>query len=86
MSASVVPLSSPLTNIPLPHSCKILVTAFSAHLVKNLPTVQEILVLSLGWEDPLENEWLPTAVFLPREFHGQRRLAGYSPWDRKESD
>ena len=61
-------------------------TAFSAHLVKNLPTVQEILVLSLGWEDPLENEWLPTAVFLPREFHGQRRLAGYSPWDRKESD
>jgi len=62
------------------------VTTFSAHLVKNLPTVQEIPVLSLDWEDPLKNEWLPTAVFLPREFHGQRRLAGYSPWDRKESD
>ena len=26
------------------------------------------------------------AVFLPGEFHGQRSLASYSPWDRKELD
>ena len=25
-------------------------------------------------------------VFLPRESHGQRSLAGYSPWGHKESD
>ena len=25
-------------------------------------------------------EWLPTPVFLPGKFHGQRSLAGYSPW------
>ena len=25
-------------------------------------------------------------VFLPGEFHGQRRLAGYSPWGHKELD
>ena len=31
-------------------------------------------------------EWQPTAVFLPGKFHGQRSLAGYSPWGRKESD
>ena len=31
-------------------------------------------------------EWLPTPVFLPRESHGQRSLAGYSPWGHKESD
>ena len=31
-------------------------------------------------------EWLPTPVFLPREFHGQRRLAGYSPWGHKGLD
>ena len=31
-------------------------------------------------------EWLPTPVFLPGENHGQRRLADYSPWVRKESD
>jgi len=27
-----------------------------------------------------------TPVFLPGEFHGQRSLAGYSPWGPKESD
>ena len=30
--------------------------------------------------------WIPTPVFLPGEFYGQRSLAGYSPWGRKESD
>ena len=29
---------------------------------------------------------LPTSIFLPGEFHGQRSLAGYSPWGHKESD
>ena len=28
----------------------------------------------------------PTPVFLPGESHGQRSLAGYSPWDPEESD
>ena len=31
-------------------------------------------------------EWLPTPVFLPREFHGRRSLVGYCPRDHKESD
>ena len=31
-------------------------------------------------------KWQPTPVFLPGESHGQRRLAGYSPWGRKELD
>ena len=30
--------------------------------------------------------WQTTPVFLPRESHGQRSLAGYSPWDGKESE
>ena len=54
-----------------------------AQTVKNLPAMQEIQVGSLGWEDPLEKEWLPTPVFLPREFHGQRSLVGSSPWDHR---
>ena len=29
---------------------------------------------------------LPTPVLLPAEFHGWRRLVGYSPWGCKESD
>ena len=48
-------------------------------MVKNLPAVQEIWVPSLGPEDPLEKERLPTPVFLPGESHGQRSLVGYSP-------
>ena len=31
-------------------------------------------------------DWQPTPVFLPGEFHGQRSLAGYSPWGHKELD
>ena len=35
---------------------------------------------------PWRREWQPTPVFLPGESHGQRSLAGYCPWVRKESD
>ena len=31
-------------------------------------------------------KWQPTPVFLPGKFHGQRSLAGHSPWGLKESD
>ena len=35
---------------------------------------------------PWRRKWQPTPVFLPENFQGQRSLAGYSPWDHKESD
>ena len=36
---------------------------------------------------PGERKWLPTAVFLPGEYHEQNSLMGYrSPWGCKESD
>ena len=41
---------------------------------------QETLVLSLGWEDPLEKEMATDST------HEQRSLVGYSPWGCKESD
>ena len=56
-----------------------------AQTVKNAPAMQETWVGSLAWEEPLEKGIL-TPVFLPREFHGQRSLAGYSPWGHKDSD
>ena len=34
---------------------------------------------------PSRRKWLSTPVFLPRKSHGQRGLAGYSPWNLKES-
>ena len=55
-------------------------------IVKNLPAAQETQVQFLGQEDPLEKEMQPTPVFLPGKFHGQRILAGYSPWGHKETD
>ena len=35
---------------------------------------------------PGEENGYPTPVFLLGEFHGQRILAGYSPWGRKQLD
>ena len=35
---------------------------------------------------PWRREQLPTPGFWPREFRGQRSLAGYNPWGRKELD
>ena len=55
-------------------------------MVKNLPAVQGTWVQSLGQENPLEKGMATTLVFLPGEFHTQKSLEGYSPWDRKESD
>ena len=35
---------------------------------------------------PWRRKWQPTPVFLLGKSHGQRSLAGYSPWGHKESD
>ena len=35
---------------------------------------------------PWRRAWQPTPVFLPRESHGQRSLAGYGPQRCKELD
>ena len=58
-------------------------TSLVAQTGKNPPVVQETWVPSLGRKIPWRREWHPIAVFLPGEFHGQRSLAGYSPWGRK---
>ena len=55
------------------------------HLVKNLPARQETQVQSLGGKDLLEKGMATHSTVLAGEFHGQRSLAGYSPWGCKES-
>ena len=63
---------------------KILLTLLVAQMVKNLqfrrpgfdPWVRKI---------PWRRECLPTPVFFPGEFHGQRSLMGNNPWGCKES-
>ena len=54
--------------------------------VKNPPVKQKMQeapgsVCGLG-----RRAWQSTPAFLPRESHGQKSLAGYSPWTCKESD
>ena len=53
------------------------------HLVKNLPTVQETWVQSLGWEDPLEKQMATHSSILAWKIYGQRSLVGCSPWAHK---
>ena len=52
-------------------------SSLMAQMVKNLPAMQETQAASLVRKIPWRREWQPTPVFLPREFHGQRSLAGY---------
>ena len=54
--------------------------------VKNPPVIQETWVQSLGWEDSLEEGIATHSSNLAWRIPGQRRLVGYSPWGRKESD
>ena len=35
---------------------------------------------------PWSRKWQPALVFLPGKSHGQRGLAGYSPWGHRESN
>ena len=57
-----------------------------AQMIKNLPAMWETLVRSLGWEDPLEKGMALNSNILAWRIHGQRSLADYSPWSRKELD
>ena len=41
-------------------------------------------VQSLGWEDPLEEEMATHSSILPGKSHGEKSLAGYSPWGHKD--
>ena len=50
--------------------------------------MQETRVQFLGQEDPLKKKMVTHSSILAwrARIHGQRSLAGYSPWDCKELD
>ena len=52
-----------------------------AQMIKNPPTLWEIQVQSLVWEEPLEKGKSTHSSILPGEFHGL-----YSLWGHKKSD
>ena len=45
--------------------------------------MQEMQIQSLDGEDPLEKEMATHFSIFAWEIHGQRCLAGYSPWGHK---
>ena len=53
-------------------------------MVKNLPAMQETLVRSLHWKDPLEKELAAHSSILAWEISWS--LVAYSLWGHKESD
>ena len=70
-------------------SCKLILTSSSHELREPQRICLQCRRLSFDpWirEIPWRREWLPTPVFLPGEFHGQRNLMGYSPWSCKKLD
>ena len=55
--------------------------------IKNLTAMQETWGQSLNWGFfSLGKEMATNSSILAGEFHGQRRLVGYSPWGHKEFD
>ena len=42
--------------------------------------------IALGQVDPLEKEMTTHSSILAWRIHGQRSLAGYSPWSHKQSN
>ena len=55
-------------------------------MVKNLPTVQETQVQSLGQKDPVKKEMATHHSILAWRISWTESLTGYNPWGHKESD
>ena len=53
-------------------------------MVKSLPAMQETQIQSLVGKIPRRRKWQTTPVFLPREFHRERNLVGYSPGNSRK--
>ena len=54
--------------------------------LKYLPVMQETGLDPWVEKIPWKRAWQPTPILWPGEAHGQRSLAGYSPWGHKQSD
>ena len=61
-------------------------SSLMAQTVKHLSTMQEAWVQSLGGKIIWRRKWQSIPVLLPGKSHGCKRVVGYSPWGRKESD
>ena len=72
-------------NTSFPKACK--ASPRGGAVVKHQPPMQATWDF-YPWDRkiPWRRKWQRTPVFLPGKSHGQRSLAGSSPWDSKELD
>ena len=63
-----------------------LASSLVVQMVKNLPAMWETGFDPWVGKIPWRRKLQPTPVFLPREFHGQRSLVGYSTCGHKQLD
>ena len=76
-----------ITGIYIGRSRRVIGLSLVVQMVKNLPAIQETLVLSWGWVYLLEKGMAThSSVFWPGEFHGLRSLVSYSQWGHKQLD
>ena len=61
------------------HRIKVLGASVVAQMVKNLPSMQEIWVQSLGQEDPLEKEMVPHSSILAWRIPWTEEPGGLQP-------
>ena len=84
------PISMQIYNLLAPPSWYLENTCFTIGFlggsVKNSPAIARDMGLIFGSGRFLRRKRHPTSVFLPGKSHGQRSLAGSSPWGHKESD
>ena len=71
-----------LLCLVLSHNWLISRSSLVAQMIKNPPTMQET---SRSAGDPCSMEMAAHSSILAWRIHGQRSLAGYSPWGQKES-
>ena len=55
-------------------------------MVKDLPTIQETQIPSLGWDDPLEKGMATHSSISAWKIPWTEEPGSYSPWGGKESD
>ena len=55
-------------------------------MIKNVPAMQETLILSLGLEDPLGKGRAKHSYTLAWKIPGTEEPVGYSPWGHKEPE
>ena len=87
-------LATPLSNVSSLNSPVFICLMPVPYLIRSYNIILKIenYMTSIFWQSRnfiwgiWRREWQSTPVFLPGEFHGQRRLAGYSLLGLEESD